>query len=175
MYIFAGMEFRMINVLLLSSLLVLCNTNLRGQITSGNPIIKHIRTADPSAQVWNDGKVWVYTSHDQNNATDYSTMDGYHVFSSSDMIEWTDHGEILHSRDVSWGITQGGFMFAPDAAYKDGVYYLYFPHMALGWKWVVGVATSDKPEGPFTDVGIISKALMKLIPHALLMMMVRPI
>lgn len=132
---------------------MLCHTNLKGQLTSGNPIIKHIRTADPSAQVWDDGKVWVYTSHDQNNATDYSTMDGYHVFSSSDMIEWTDHGEILHSRDVSWGITQGGFMFAPDAAYKDGVYYLYFPHMAMGWKWVVGVATSDKPEGPFTDVG----------------------
>ncbi len=122
-------------------------------VTSGNPIIKHIRTADPSAQVWEDGKVWIYTSHDQGWATDYSSMDGYHVFSSYDMVNWTDHGEILHSRDVDWGVEQGGWMFAPDAAYKDGTYYLYFPHMAAGWNWRVGVATSDKPEGPFTDVG----------------------
>jgi hypothetical protein len=125
----------------------------QAQITSGNPIIKHIRSADPSAQVWEDGQVWVYASHDQNNATDYSTMDGYHAFSSFDMINWTDHGEILHSRDVSWRVSEGGWMFAPDAAYKDGTYYLYFPTMAAGWKWRVGVATSDKPEGPFEDVG----------------------
>ena len=122
-------------------------------LRADNPIFKHIRTADPSAQVWNDGKVWVYTSHDQDDAVDYGSMDGYHVFSSYDLVNWTDHGEILHSRDVSWGISQGGFMFAPDAAYKDGVYYLFFPHMAEGWNWRIGVATSDKPEGPFMDVG----------------------
>ena len=126
---------------------------VEGQVVSGNPIIRHIRSADPSAQVWNDGKVWVYASHDQDDAVDYSSMDGYHAFSSYDMVNWTDHGEILHSRDVDWGISQGGWMFAPDAAYKDGIYYLYFPTMAEGWRWRVGVATSDKPEGPFTDVG----------------------
>lgn len=124
-----------------------------GQLTSGNPIIRHIRSADPSAHVWNDGRVWVYASHDQDDATDYSTIDGYHVFSSSDLVEWTDHGEILHSRDVSWGNPQGGFMFAPSAAHKDGIYYLYFPHLSAEWQWRVGVATSDKPEGPFTDIG----------------------
>lgn len=123
------------------------------QVVFGNPIIRHIRSADPSAQVWNDGRVWVYTSHDQDDAVDYSSMDGYHAFSSYDMINWTDHGEILHSRDVSWGVSEGGWMFAPDAAYKNGIYYLYFPTMAKGWKWKVGVATSEKPEGPFTDVG----------------------
>lgn len=127
--------------------------DLLAQVTSGNPIIKHIRSADPSAQVWNDGKVWIYASHDQDDATEYSTMDGYHVFSSYDMVSWTDHGEILHSRDVSWGNPNGGFMFAPDAAYKDGTYYLYFPTMSNEWKWRVGVATSDRPEGPFKDVG----------------------
>ena len=137
--------------------LVICQmlpqTEASSQVTSGNPIIRHIRTADPSAQVWNDGKVWVYTSHDPDDAVDYSTMDNYHVFSSSDLISWTDHGKILESADVSWAISQGGFMFAPDAAYRDGTYYLFFPTMAEGWKWRVGVATSDKPEGPFTDVG----------------------
>lgn len=126
------------------------------QPTSGNPIIKHLRTADPSAKIWDDGKVWIYASHDPNDATDYSTMDGYHVFSSYDMINWTDHGEVLHSRDVDWGLEQGGFMFAPDAAYKNGTYYFYYPHPEKGWKgWRVGVATSDRPEGPFTDQGFI--------------------
>ncbi|MDZ8119146.1 family 43 glycosylhydrolase [Pontiella agarivorans] len=122
----------------------------------GNPIIRHIRTADPSAHVWKDGKMWLYTSHDQDDAVNYTTMDGYHAFSSSDLISWTDHGEILHSRDVSWGRDKGGLMFAPSAGYKDGTYYLYFPHMAKGGKgWKVGVATSSKPEGPFVDQGFI--------------------
>ena len=121
--------------------------------TSGNPIIRHIRSADPAAEVWNDGRVWIYASHDQEDATDYSNMDGYHVFSSSDLVNWTDHGEILHSRDVGWGNPGGGWMFAPDAAYKNGTYYLYFPHLSSEWRWRIGVATSDRPEGPFTDVG----------------------
>jgi hypothetical protein len=122
-------------------------------VTSGNPIIRHIRSADPAAKVWNDGRVWIYASHDQDDATDYSTMDGYHVFSSYDLVNWTDHGEILHSRDVSWGNPDGGWMFAPDAAFKDGTYYLYFPHLSSEWRWRIGVATSPVPEGPFTDMG----------------------
>jgi arabinoxylan arabinofuranohydrolase len=118
-----------------------------------NPIITHLRTADPSAHVWADGKIWIYASHDQDNATDYSSMDGYHVFSSSDMYNWTDHGEVLHSRDVSWGIAGGGWMWAPDCNYKNGTYYFYFPHKDAGGTFRIGVATSSKPEGPFTDIG----------------------
>ena len=121
--------------------------------TSGNPIIKHIRSADPAAEVWNDGRVWIYASHDQEDATDYSGMDGYHAFSSYDLVHWTDHGEVLHSRDVGWGNPDGGWMFAPDAAYKNDMYYLYFPHLSSEWRWRIGVATSQRPEGPFTDVG----------------------
>lgn len=129
---------------------------ISAQEISGNPIIKHLRTADPSVEIWEDGQVWIYASHDPDDATDYSTMDGYHVFSSFDLVNWTDHGEVLHSRDVSWGLEQGGFMFAPDAAYKDGTYYFYYPHPEKNWKgWRIGVATSDRPEGPFTDQGFI--------------------
>jgi hypothetical protein len=121
-------------------------------IWSGNPIITHIRAADPSAEIWEDGQVWLYTSQDMEDATSYLTMDGYHAFSSSDMVEWTDHGEILHSRDVSW--TRPGLMLAPDACYRDGIYYLYFPTLTkcptLTNNLVVGVATSNVPEGPFT-------------------------
>ena len=71
--------------------------------------------ADPDAQVY-DGVVWVYCSQDRNvdpvkHKHHYDAMDGYHVFSSSDMVNWTDHGEILHSSDVSWA--KGGFLSGP--------------------------------------------------------------
>jgi beta-xylosidase len=88
------------------------------------------------------------------DAVDYSSMDGYHAFSSSDMVNWTDHGEILHSRDVTWAA--GGDMYAPSAAYRDGTYFLYFGTMSAfnnEWQWRIGVATSNVPEGPFTDIG----------------------
>lgn len=125
---------------------------------TGNPIIQHIRTADPSVRVWDhhDGdKIWMYASHDMPDATDYSSMDGYHVFSTNDLKNWTDHGEVLHSRDVPWGHKEGGFMWAPDAHYKDGKYYFYFPHKedsdqpASQSPWRTGVAVSDHPSGPF--------------------------
>jgi arabinoxylan arabinofuranohydrolase len=118
-----------------------------------NPLVKHVRTADPAAKVWADGKLWIYTSHDMENATDYHSMDGYHVFSSEDMVHWIDYGEIFHSSDVPWSQTDGR-MYAPDVAYKNGTYYLYFPHEPeKDNEYVIGVATSTKPDGPFTDVG----------------------
>jgi arabinoxylan arabinofuranohydrolase len=115
--------------------------------SEGNPIIRHIRVADPSAHVWKDGKLWLYASHDMDNATDYYSMDGYHVFSTEDMLNWIDWGEVLHSRDIKWG--KAGTMWAPDCAYKNGKYYLYFPHKDNEGKWRTGVAVSDKPQGPF--------------------------
>jgi hypothetical protein len=123
---------------------------------TGNPIIEHLRTADPSVHIWehlDDGKFWMYASHDMNDATGYESMDGYHVFSSTDLENWTDHGEVLHSRDVSWGLADGGWMWAPDCAYKNGTYYFYFPHKDASGAFRTGVATSDRPEGPFTDTG----------------------
>lgn len=123
----------------------------------GNPLVRHIRTADPDAHVWDDGRLWIYTSqdHDSDSITKkkvghgYSKMDGYHVFSTTDMATWIDHGEILHSKDVHWGTEDGGWMWAPGAAFKNGTYYLYFPHMDKTMQWKTGVATSKNPQGPF--------------------------
>lgn len=121
---------------------------------NNNPVIRHIRTADPSAHVWKDGKVWMYTSRDREDAVDYSTMDGYRAFSSTDMVNWTDHGEILHSKDIPWG--SKGWMWAPTAIYKNNKYYLIYPHSANESKNMrCGVAVSDVPQGPFKDIGWI--------------------
>ena len=86
----------------------------------GNPFITSLYLADPSAHVWQDGRLYVYPSHDNEPPRGCDLMDGYHVFSTDDMVHWTDHGEFLHSRDVTWGREEGGFMWAPDAADKDG-------------------------------------------------------
>jgi hypothetical protein len=87
-------------------------------------------------------------------------MDKYHVFSTDDMVNWTDHGEILGAADVAWGRSEGGFMWAPDCAYKNGTYYLYFPHPtgngdAWNSTWKIGVATSAEPAANFEVQGYI--------------------
>jgi beta-xylosidase len=126
--------------------------------TSQNPAITTIFTADPSAHVWEDGKVYIYASHDMDPARGCDLMDRYHVFSSEDMVNWVDEGEILRSDDVAWGRPEGGFMWAPDCAYKNGTYYFYFPHPSGSkWNdtWKMGVATSQNPASGFTDRGYI--------------------
>jgi arabinoxylan arabinofuranohydrolase len=127
-------------------------------ITSGNPIFTSIFTADPSAHVWDDGRIYVYPSHDIFPSRGSDLMDKYHVFSSDNMVDWVDEGEILGADHVPWGRPEGGFMWAPDAAYKNGMYYFYFPHPSdSNWNnsWKIGVAVSDKPAADFTMKGYI--------------------
>ena len=92
----------------------------------GNPLVRHISTTDPDVHVWDD-VVWMYCSQDNQRQVgdkgNYDHMDGYHAFSSTDMIHWTDHGEVLHTRDIPWA--NGGWLFAPGAAHKNGKY-IYF-------------------------------------------------
>lgn len=128
---------------------------------SNNPFITHIYTADPSAHVWKDGRLYVYASHDLFPPRGCDFMDRYHVFSTDDMIHWKDHGEILNSGQVPWGRREGGYMWAPDCAYKNGTYYFYFPHPSethTGNSWKIGIATSRKPASDFTVIGYIEGA-----------------
>lgn len=141
-------------------IVILCSLLLA--ITSGaqNPFVRNIYTADPSAHVWSDGRLYVYPSHDIAPPQGCDLMDKYHVFSTDDMINWTDHGEILGAANVPWGRPEGGFMWAPDCAYKNGMYYFYFPHPtgsgdAWNSTWKIGVATSSEPAANFTVQGYI--------------------
>lgn len=132
-----------------------------------NPIVSHMFTADASAHVWEDGRLYLYPSTDTSPPNGYGTMDGYHVFSTDDLITWEDHGEILHSDDVAWGREAGGYMWAPDCAEKDGTYYYYYPHRDAQNVWQIGVATSSGPTSGFTDQGYI-EGLLPLIDPAVL-------
>jgi beta-xylosidase len=125
-----------------------------------NPFITSIYTADPSAHVWADGRLYVYPSRDIDPPRGCDLMDHYHVFSTDNMVDWRDEGEIVNASEVPWGRSDGGFMWAPDCAYKDGTYYYYFPHptgngQAWNNTWKIGVATSKKPASDFKVGGYI--------------------
>ena len=120
------------------------------------PLITSTYTADPSAHVFN-GRVYIYPSHDRetdiqfNDNGDQYDMADYHVFSLDTLSPTpgpvTDHGVVLRTEDIPWVSKQ---LWAPDAAVKDGVYYLYFPARDKQGVFRIGVAHGDKPEGPFT-------------------------
>lgn len=116
------------------------------------PLITHIYTADPSAHVF-ENKLYIYPSHDEDhdnpisNGGDQFDMVDYHVFSMEDIqAKPIDHGVVLHVDDVPWAEKQ---MWAPDAAFKNGIYYLFFPARGYDGIFRIGVATSQSPAGPF--------------------------
>lgn len=117
-----------------------------------SPLVRHIFTADPSAHVFN-GKIYVYPSHDiqseneiNDNGDQYAMRD-YHVLSMEKIGGVvTDHGVALSLENVEWASEQ---LWAPDAAYKKGTYFFYFPARDKEGVFRIGVATSDKPAGPF--------------------------
>lgn len=115
-------------------------------------LVDNLYTADPSAHVFN-GKLYIYPSHDiesgipENDNGDHFDMRDYHVFSLDDIDgEVTDHGVVLDVEDVPWA---GRQMWDTDVAHKNGKYYLYFPVKDKTDIFRIGVAVSDKPEGPF--------------------------
>ncbi len=128
--------------------LTIGGASARKAVEPNNPILKlgddnFLYIADPAAEVFN-GKVYIYCSHDQPDAINYSFMQDYVVLESKDMKTWINHGVVLKPREYSWA---DGQMNAPDAAYKDGWYYYYFPYD----KTHVGVAKSRNPEGPWEE------------------------
>ena len=122
-----------------------------------NPIITDQFTADPSARVFN-GKVYVYPSHDirakeGQGRPGWFCMEDYHVFSSENLTDWTDHGVIVSQNKVEWVDSTTYSLWAPDCICRNGKYYFYFPAQAkdtlYGKGFSIGVAISDNPFGPF--------------------------
>lgn len=116
------------------------------------PLVTEIYTADPSAHVFN-GRIYIYPSHDidsgipSDDLGNQYDMKDYRVL-SMDRIGGpvTIHDVALDIKDVPWA---GKQMWAPDAAEKDGKYYLYFPVKDKEGVFGIGAAVGDKPEGPF--------------------------
>jgi hypothetical protein len=119
-----------------------------------NPIIRDQFTADPTARVFGD-RVYLYPSHDilppaAYPRKDWFCMEDYHVFSSDNLTDWTDHGVIVTQNRVPWVRPDSYSMWAPDCVERNGKYYFYFPSAPReGGGFAVGVAVADRPEGPF--------------------------
>jgi len=131
-------------------LIFLLIVSLMSTVVAQNPIIRDQFSADPTARVFN-GKVYLYPSHDiptppgKKLRENWFCMEDYHVFSSENLTDWTDHGVIVTQTKVPWLTRINYDMWAPDCVFKNGKYYFYFP---VGGR--IGVATADKPEGPYS-------------------------
>lgn len=129
-------------------------------VSAQNPIIKGIFTADPAPIVVND-TVFLYTGHDTAStaATNYKMPD-WHVFSSTDMVNWKDYGSPLSPNTFSWAT---GDAYAAQCIQRNGKFYWFVStfhkkdSLSSGGA-AIGVAVSDRPTGPFTDA--IGKALV---------------
>ncbi len=117
-------------------------------VAGQNPIIQTYYTADPAPMVHGD-KVYLYTTHDHDTASTFFRMYDWRAYSSSDMVNWTDHGTILSLEDLSWADDRA---WAAQTIYRNGKFYFYFcaHHKDLN-QMAIGVAVSDNPAGPFKD------------------------
>ena len=141
-------------------------------VSAQNPIIRNQFTADPTARVFN-GKIYLYPSHDipapEGQRQDWFCMEDYHVFSSENLTDWTDHGMIVTQNKVPWGKPDGYSMWAPDCVYKNGKSYFSFPNAPkTGRGFAIGVATADHPEGPFTCEPTAIKGVFGIDPCVLI-------
>ena len=116
------------------------------------PLISEIYTADPSAHVF-EGKIYIYPSHDidagvpEDDKGSHFAMKDYHILSLDSIGgKVTDHGVAIDIKDIPW---VGRQLWAPDAAFANGKYYLYFPAKNKQDIFHIGVATSASPAGPF--------------------------
>jgi beta-xylosidase len=133
---------------------------MKGISFAKNPIITNIFTADPAVLVYKD-TVFLYTSHDEApvGGTEY-VMHDWHVFSSTDMVNWTDRGVCLSVKDFSWTYDHA---YAGQCVYHDGKFYWYVPmahkkDSQSNGGFAIGVAVSTTPTGPFIDA--IGEALI---------------
>lgn len=112
-----------------------------------NPIVQTCYSTDPAPMVYGD-RLYLYTGHDEAGA-DFFWMYDWRVFSTSDMVNWTDHGSPLSLASFSWADDRA---WAPQCIERNGKFYFYVPvHSKLSGGMAIGVAVGDTPYGPFKD------------------------
>jgi len=109
-----------------------------GVARADNPIVQTIYTADPAPLVYN-GRVYLYTGHDEDNSTWFNMRD-WRVWSSADMVNWTDHGSPLNIASFSWASKDA---WAGQAIYRNGKFY-----------WYVPMTVPRKVHGPVGEVAV---------------------
>jgi hypothetical protein len=143
-------------------------TTLGTRSFADNPVVQTSFTADPAPMVYND-TVYLYTSHDEDDGRGFHMLD-WKCYTSTDMVNWTDHGAIASLATFPWA-KQDNDAWAPQCVERDNKFYLYVPISVQGWpKNVIAVAVADNPLGPFKDAlghPLINKANGYIDPSAL--------
>ncbi|MCR4809817.1 MAG: glycoside hydrolase family 43 protein [Prevotella sp.] len=112
-----------------------------------NPFVQTWCTSDPAPMV-HDGTMYVYTGHDEDGA-DFFWMQEWRVYSTTDMVNWTDHGSPLALESFSWADDRA---WASQCVARNGKFYWYIcAHSKLSGGMAIGVAVGDTPTGPFKD------------------------
>lgn len=109
-----------------------------------NPIIQTKYTADPAPMVYKD-TVFLYTTHDEDDADNFKMLD-WLLYTSTDMVNWTDHGAVASLKDFKW-IDKTNGAWAEQVIERNGKFYMYCPIHGNG----IGVLVADSPYGPFKD------------------------
>lgn len=108
------------------------------------PIIQTKYTADPAPYVFND-TVYLYTTHDEDDAEGFKMQD-WLLYTSTDMVNWQDHGAVASLKDFKWYKGNNG-AWAEEVIHRNGKWYMYCPIHGNG----IGVLVADSPYGPFKD------------------------
>ena len=108
------------------------------------PIIQTKYTADPAPYVHGD-TVYLYTTHDEDDAEGFKMRD-WLLYTSTDMVNWQDHGAVASLRDFKWYKGDNG-AWAECVVERNGKWYMYCPIHGHG----IGVLVADSPDGPFVD------------------------
>jgi hypothetical protein len=111
-----------------------------------NPVVQTCFTADPAPMVYSN-TVYLYTSHDEDDASGFKMVD-WKCFSTTDMVNWTDHGSIASLKTFSWANNNA---WAPQCIERNGKFYIYCPVSQRNGQMAIGVAVSTNAFGPFTD------------------------
>ena len=127
-------------LLLCGSCALLNSLNVNAQ----RPIIQTKYTADPAPMVYND-TVFLYTTHDEDDAEGFKMQD-WLLYTSTDMVNWTDHGVVASLKSFDWVKRDNG-AWAEQVVERNGKFYMYCPIHGNG----IGVLVSDSPYGPFKD------------------------
>jgi beta-xylosidase len=116
---------------------------------SGNPIIRHKFTCDPTVIAYDD-RIYLYTGHDEAPAgKEAYVMNEWLCFSSADLVRWQEHAVPLRSKDFTWA---KGDAYASKVVSRHGKFFWYvaITHATIAGK-AIGVAVADHPAGPFRD------------------------
>ena len=121
---------------------MLCTSTAFAQLNM--PIIQTKYTADPAPYVHGD-TVYLFTTHDEDGAGGFMMKD-WLLYTSTDMVNWEDHGAVASLRNFEWYKGNNG-AWAEQVIERNGKWYMYCPIHGNG----IGVLVADSPFGPYKD------------------------